>query len=171
MTPHLSFSGYSGTGKTTLLIKVVEELTKRSIKVSVLKHDGHKFQMDKEGKDTYRLKEAGAYSVSISNNSKYAMISDTDHRLSFYELMEILPKGIDIVLGEGFKDDVVPKILIHRKEISELDKNKVNLYGIERNIIAVATDSPEEFPKDIPIFNINDYLGVTDFITNYGKLK
>ena len=171
MIPHLTFAGYSGTGKTTLLIKVVEELSKRNIKISALKHDGHKFQMDKEGKDTYRLKEAGAFSVSISNDHKYAMISDADHRLNFYELMKILPEGIDLVLGEGFKDDIVPKILVHRAEIEEKDRNKSNLFSIEKNIIAVATDSPELFPKDFPVFNINDYLGISEFILKYAALK
>lgn len=120
--------------------------------------------MDKEGKDTYNMKKAGADCIAIASSSKYAVISDSSHRLTFYELMEKIPHGMDIIIGEGFKDEDIPKILVYRKEI-----NKPNLYNIEKNIIAAATDNFEEF-KDIKnVFHINDYEKICDFLINYMK--
>ena len=78
--------------------------------------------------------------------------------------MEKIPHGMDIIIGEGFKDEDIPKILVYRKEI-----NKPNLYNIEKNIIAVATNNFEEF-KDIKnVFHINDYEKIGDFLINYMK--
>ena len=110
------------------------------------------------------LKKAGADCIAIASSSKYAVISDSSHRLTFYELMEKIPHGMDIIIGEGFKDEDIPKILVYRKEI-----NKPNLYNIEKNIIAAATDNFEEF-KDIKnVFHINDYEKICDFLINYMK--
>lgn len=162
MIKKLTFAGYSGSGKTTLLVKVIEELSKRGIKVAAIKHDGHNFEMDKEGKDTYRLKQAGAQAVAISSKNKYALISDSDHRLTFDEITQLIPNNIDIIIGEGFKDENIQKILVHRKE-----NNKENLYNDEKNIIAVATNCPDEFKNVKNVFDINDYISITEFIINY----
>lgn len=162
MIKKFTFAGYSGSGKTTLLVKVIEELSKRGLKVAAVKHDGHNFEMDKEGKDTYRLKQAGAYSVAISSKNKYALISDSDHRLTFDEITKLIPEGTDIIIGEGFKDESIEKILVHRK-----DNNKENLYDNEKNIIAVATDCPDEFKNIKNVFDINDYMNIVEFIINY----
>ena len=164
MTPYITFAGYSGSGKTTLLLKVITYLKEKGYKIAALKHDGHDFEMDKEGKDTYNMKKAGADCIAIASSSKYAVISDSSHRLTFYELMEKIPHGMDIIIGEGFKDEDIPKILVYRKEI-----NKPNLYNIEKNIIAAATDNFEEF-KDIKnVFHIKDYEKICDFLINYMK--
>ncbi len=130
MTPYITFAGYSGSGKTTLLLKVITYLKEKGYKIAALKHDGHDFEMDKEGKDTYNMKKAGADCIAIASSSKYAVISDSSHRLTFYELMEKIPHGMDIIIGEGFKDEDIPKILVYRKEI-----NKPNLYNIEKNVL------------------------------------
>lgn len=162
MIKKLTFAGYSGSGKTTLLVKVIEELSKRGIKVAAIKHDGHNFEMDKEGKDTYRLKQAGAQAVAISSKNKYALISDSDHRLTFDEITQLIPNNIDLIIGEGFKDENIQKILVHRKE-----NNKENLYNDEKNIIAVATNCPDEFKNIKNVFDINDYISISEFIINY----
>ncbi len=166
MTPYITFAGYSGSGKTTLIIKVISYLKEKCFHVAALKHDGHDFQMDKEGKDTYKMKEAGADCIAISSSNKYALIASSDRRLTFLELMEKVPKGMDIIIGEGFKDEDIPKILVYRKSI-----NKPNLYNIEKNIIAVATDTFEEFQGVENIFHINDYEAVGEFLINYMKNK
>lgn len=159
MVPHFTFAGYSGSGKTTLAIQVIKILSNKGYKIASFKHDGHKFQMDKEGKDTYRLKEAGAKTVAISSMEKYAIISDSDHRLSFGELAKFVTDDIDIIIGEGFKEDVIPKIVVHRK-----DNLKPRACLDDRNVIAAVTDCPEDFPHIEHIFDINDINGVTDFI-------
>lgn len=161
MIPHVTFAGYSGSGKTTLTIKVIKYLSDRGYKVAAMKHDGHNFEMDKEGKDTFRMKQAGAVAVSIASSSKYALIADSSHRLSFSELMAIMPKDADIIIGEGFKDEDIPKILVHRRA-----NDKPNLYAKEKGIIAVATDIPEEFENAENIFDINDCEGIALFIEN-----
>lgn len=162
MTPYLTFAGYSGSGKTTLVIKVINYLKSKGYKIAALKHDGHSFEMDKEGKDTYRMKQAGANCVAIASNSKLAVISDTPKRFTFIELMKQIPVDVDIIIGEGFKEEDIPKILVHRKA-----NNKPNLYGEEKNIIAVATDELHEFANINNVFHIDDYEKIAEFITNY----
>lgn len=162
MTPYITFAGYSGSGKTTLVIKVISYLKNKGYKIAALKHDGHNFEMDKEGKDTYRMKEAGAECIAIASNNKFAIISNSDKRLTFHELMEKVPNGMDIIIGEGFKDENIPKILVHRK-----DNLKPNMYSDEKNIIAVATDDFKEFQNIENVFNINDYELISNFIIDY----
>lgn len=159
MTPYFTFAGFSGSGKTTLATKVIKYLSDKGYKIAALKHDGHKFQMDKEGKDTYRLKEAGAKCIAISSAEKYALISESGHRLSFKELMKILPEGIDIIIGEGFKDNEIPKIIVHRK-----DNGKERPCSEDSFVIAAATDEPEIFKDLEHIFDINDYEKIALFI-------
>ncbi len=161
MTPYFTFAGFSGSGKTTLAIKVIEVLSGRGYKIAALKHDGHKFEMDKEGKDTYRLKQAGAKSIGISSGNKYAMISDCDYRLSFKELMALMPQDLDIIIGEGFKEEDIPKIIVHRK-----DNGKEPARLGDKYVIAAATDEPEAITGLEHIFDINDVNKVADFIEN-----
>lgn len=164
MTPYLTFAGYSGSGKTTLVIKVISYIKSKGYKIAALKHDGHSFEMDKEGKDTYRMKQAGADCIAIASNSKLAVISDTPKRFNFHELMKQIPVDVDIIIGEGFKDEDIPKILVHRK-----GNNKPNLYNEERNIIAVATDDLKEFTNVCNVFHIDDYEKIAEYIINYIK--
>lgn len=164
MTPYITFAGYSGSGKTTLLTKVIKYLKDKEYKIAALKHDGHNFEMDKEGKDTYLMKTSGAECVAIASKNKFAIISDTDKRLSFHELMKQIPINVDIIIGEGFKDEDIPKILVHRK-----DNKKPNLYNDERNIIAVATDDFNEFNNVTNLFHINDYEKIAEFLIEYIK--
>ncbi len=166
MTPYITFAGYSGSGKTTLILKVIAYLKEKGFKIAALKHDGHDFEMDKEGKDTYCMKKAGADCIAISSQNKYAVIADSCYRLTFAELIQKIPNDMDIIIGEGFKDEDIPKILVYRKEI-----NKPNIYSIEKNIIAVATDNFEEFNNVSNTFHINDYEKIGDFIINYMQNK
>ncbi len=159
MTPYFTFAGFSGSGKTTLAIKVIAILSEKGYKVAALKHDGHKFEMDKEGKDTYRLKQAGAMSIGISSGNKYAMISDCDYRLSFKELMALMPNGLDIIVGEGFKEEDIPKIIVHRKD----NGREVARLG-DKFVIAAATDEPEAITDVEDIFNLDDAEAIADFI-------
>lgn len=159
MTPYFTFAGFSGSGKTTLAIKAIEYLSSKGYQVAALKHDGHKFQMDKEGKDTFRLKAAGAKCIAISSSEKYALISESDHRLSFKELMSVLPGGIDIIVGEGFKDNDIPKIIVHRK-----DNGKERPCENDAFVLAAATDEPEIFTDIKNVFDINDYEKIAQFI-------
>jgi len=161
MKPLVSFVGTSGCGKTTLIVKVIEELVERGYKVSTIKHDAHDFQMDKEGKDTWKHKNAGASSILISNSKKYAMICDNDEReKSIEELAAMLPDYTDIIIAEGFKQELQKKIEVFRSGFS------IKLQcGEDPNLIAIATDMPEnEQVKGFKLLSLNNHRDIVDFI-------
>jgi len=135
MIPVISIVGSSDCGKTTLLENLIQELSGRGYKVGTIKHDVHGFEVDKEGKDTYRHKKAGAHSVLISSPWKYALISDVDREKSLDEIISFMPLDLDIILTEGFKSSNKPKIEIFRKNHSTeiLCKNDPTLVAVATN--------------------------------------
>ncbi|PLX71442.1 MAG: molybdopterin-guanine dinucleotide biosynthesis protein B [Denitrovibrio sp.] len=160
MKPLVSFVGTSGCGKTTLIVKVISELKSRGYRVSTVKHDGHDFQMDKEGKDTWRHKNAGADAVIISNKRKFALVSDVDEEKSIFELIKYLPETTDIIIAEGFKQELQNKIEVFRSDFS------TNLQcSNDPNLIAVATDMPEnEQLHNLKTLDLNNANEIVDYI-------
>ncbi|MCF6264961.1 MAG: molybdopterin-guanine dinucleotide biosynthesis protein B [Desulfuromusa sp.] len=159
--PVVSIVAKSGTGKTTLLEKLIAELKKRGYKVGAVKHDAHSFSIDHEGKDSWRLTEAGADTMLITSPEKVAMVKRNPGAEPV--LMETIANfcgDLDIVLTEGFKRSSMPKIEVHRRERSE----KLLCRGDEYDptLVAVASDSP--LTLDIPIYDINDAGGLCDLI-------
>lgn len=159
--PVVSIVAKSGTGKTTLLEKLIAELKKRGYKVGAVKHDAHSFSIDHEGKDSWRLTEAGADTMLITSPEKVAMVKRNPG--SEPVLMETIGNycdDLDIVLTEGFKRSSMPKIEVHRHVRSE----KLLCRGDEHDptLIAVASDSP--LSLDVPIYDINDAGGLCDLI-------
>ncbi|AEE15267.1 molybdopterin-guanine dinucleotide biosynthesis protein B [Thermodesulfobium narugense DSM 14796] len=149
----ISFVGKSDSGKTTFLEKLVSELTKRGYKVGVLKHDVHGFEMDKEGKDTWRMAKAGAWSVGISHSERMAIIQRVSKELSLEEVAKFF-EGIDILFTEGYKREGKKKIEVRRKGIDPLCK--------PNEIVALVTD---DFTSDaVPQFPIDDPAPIADFI-------
>lgn len=160
MKPLISFVGTSGCGKTTLIVKVISELVSRGYKVSTIKHDAHDFQMDKEGKDTWRHKDAGASAIIISNKRKFALISDVEEEKSIFQLAEMLPENTDIIIAEGFKQELQNKIEVYRDGYSTKlqcrDDNK---------LLAIATDCPNDPEvKGFKLLNLNNTNEIVDFI-------
>ncbi|MGA1861561.1 molybdopterin-guanine dinucleotide biosynthesis protein B [Deferribacter thermophilus] len=164
MIPVISIVGSSDCGKTTLIEKLLKIFKSKNYKVATIKHDVHGFDIDKEGKDTYRHKQSGAYSVIISSPWQYAIISDVDHELSIDELIFKLDNDIDLILTEGFKSANKPKIEVFRKEHSQelLCKNNPTLIG-------VATDEPEnpELKNIKNIFDLNKPEEIADFLIEH----
>lgn len=162
MKPMVSFVGTSGCGKTTLIEKVIPLLTSRGFNVSTVKHDAHDFQMDKEGKDTWRHKKAGARAILISNKDKFAMICDTEKEKSIEELVAMLPDYTDIIVAEGFKKELQKKIEVFRKGYS----TKLQCAD-DPNLIAVATDMPDN-PQltGRKLLDLNNPEEITEFIIN-----
>lgn len=153
----ISIVGRSGTGKTTLLEKLVNELVKRGWRVGTIKHDVHGFTIDHEGKDSWRHKQAGAAITVISSPFGVAVMKDTDYDAEIDELITKYFEDVDIVLTEGYKRSKKPKIEVFRK-----DAYNDLLCSNEDNLVAIATDTRHEL--DVPQFDINDAKGIADLI-------
>jgi len=157
MIPIISIVGKSDSGKTTLIEKLVPELTRRGYRIATVKHDTHGFEVDREGKDSWRHKQAGAHTVVISSPNKVALIRDVEKDFTLEEIREKLIQDVDLILSEGYKKDVQPKIEIFRKE-----KHKELLCSKEDHLIAVVTNKP--FKIGVPCLGLDDTAGLADFI-------
>jgi molybdopterin-guanine dinucleotide biosynthesis protein MobB len=160
MVKAVSFVAKSGTGKTTLLEKVIVSLKARGYKVGVIKHDAHRFDIDHPGKDSHRLTAAGADTMLISSPEKLALVKRHREAPAIEELIETYFSDVDIVLTEGFKKSGMPKIEVNRQERSAtlLCRGEVT----DPTLIAVASDAPLEL--DVPVLGLNDPEAVADFI-------
>ncbi|GAD89309.1 MULTISPECIES: bifunctional molybdopterin-guanine dinucleotide biosynthesis adaptor protein MobB/molybdopterin molybdotransferase MoeA [Vibrio] len=166
-TPILGFAAFSGTGKTTLLEQIIPKLTQAGLKLGVLKHAHHNFDIDQQGKDSYRLRKAGATQMYISSRYRHAMISETpNEEATFEELLEQFDhKNLDMILIEGFKSQSFPKIELRRQAL-----DNPWMHPNDDNIIAVATDIDTEkelskgFNAALPQFDINDLDAIASFI-------
>ncbi len=157
MLPIVSIVGKSGSGKTTLIEKLIPELVRRGYRVATVKHDVHGFEVDREGKDSWRHKKAGAHTVVLSSPMKLALIKDVDHDADLTELRERYITDVDLILSEGFKKNKYPKIEVFRPEIHpDLLCTKGD------DLVAIATNRP--FALDIPCFDLDDAPGLVDLI-------
>jgi molybdopterin-guanine dinucleotide biosynthesis protein B len=155
--PIVSIVGKSDSGKTTLLEKLIPELKSRGYRVGTVKHDVHGFEMDREGKDTYRHFHCGADGVLISSPKKMALIRRVEHEASLDEFAERFYPDMDIVLTEGFKSGDKPKIEVFRSAVHEEP-----LCTPADNRVALASDVPLQV--DCPRFDINDVDAISNFI-------
>jgi len=165
----ISVVAKSGTGKTTLLEKLIAEMKRRGYRVGVIKHDAHRFEIDYAGKDSWRLTQAGADTMMISSEAKLAMVklNNVSGEPSVYELLDEYFNDVDIVLTEGFKKNTLPKIEVHRKERSTSLLCRGEEY--DETLIAVASDKKIEV--DVPVYDINDFVGICDLIAAKYILK
>lgn len=160
--PVVSIVAKSGTGKTTLLEKLIAELKGRGYRLAAVKHDAHSFEIDHEGKDSWRLTQAGADTTIITSPAKVAVMKKNrpNQEPTLFETIATYCGDVDLVLTEGFKKSSMPKIEVHRRERSA----SLLCRGEERDesLIAVASDEPLEL--DVPVYDINDAKGLSDFI-------
>ena len=156
----VAFVSKSGTGKTTLLEIVISRLKERGYRVGVIKHDAHRFDIDRPGKDSYRLTAAGADTMVVSSPEKLALVKQHAASPPVEDLLSDFFTNMDIVLVEGFKSSSLPKIEVHRRERS------ANLLcrGKEHDPMLLAVASDEPLDLDVPHLDINDADGITDFI-------
>jgi len=153
--PIVTFVGKSNAGKTTYLEKLIKELKSRNIKVGTIKHDVHGFDIDKPGKDTWRHAQAGADAVIISSQSKIAVIKKMEYEMSLDQAAEFI-SDMDIILTEGFKRSAKPKIEIYRKAHS------TELLCNPDELIALVSDA--EWNLDVPVFDLDDAIGVANLL-------
>jgi len=162
--PVLGFAAFSGTGKTTLLEKLIPLLTAQNIRVGMVKHAHHNFDIDTPGKDSYRLRKAGAGQMLIASSQRQALMTEntTGQEPRLDELITRLDlDNIDLVLVEGFKHVPFPKIELHRQALG-----KTRLYPEDPDIIAVASDHRADC-GDLPSLDINDTAAIAAFIVTW----
>ncbi len=160
--PLLGFAAYSGTGKTTLLEALIPKLTAAGLRLGVLKHAHHNFDVDVPGKDSYRLRKAGASQMLIASRNRHVLMTETpDAEAEFnYLLSRFDSEKLDVILVEGCKNIAFPKIELHRKEL-----DKPWLYSNDSNIIAIAAD--EVVNTSLPQLDINNLDSIAQFVIDY----
>ena len=157
----IGFSGYSGSGKTTLVEQLIVQLRQRGLRVSVVKHAHHGFDIDHPGKDSWRHREAGAFEVVVASNRRLAKIREYDAVAAptVHELIAEL-SGCDWVLVEGFK-----RAELHKIEVWRAATGKPVQYPNDPFIVAVCTDrTPLPVPTDLPVLDLNDASAVANFL-------
>lgn len=159
MIPIICIVGTSNVGKTTFIEKLLPELTRRGYKVGTVKHDVHGFEMDREGKDTWRHRQAGAQTIAISSPVQMALIRRTSDEMPLEELVSRLFWAEDLVLAEGFKRLHFPKIEVFRSE-----KSEEPLCGPGDNLMALVSDDTIIAPGGAPRFGADDAVLVADLI-------
>ncbi len=160
--PVVGFAAYSGTGKTTLLIRLLRLFTARSLRVGVVKHAHHTFEIDYPGKDSYELRQAGASQVLVGSRQRWALMAEmpepVDSALA-YHLDHLDRTALDLVLVEGFKPESIPKIELHRPSLG----NPL-IYLDDPDVIALATDTPLAKAPPLPLLDLNDAEEIAAFI-------
>lgn len=157
--PIISIVGKSDSGKTTLVEKLIPELMKRGYRVATIKHNKHGFDIDHEGKDSWRHKKAGACTTVIACPTRVALIEDIERDYTLGEIRDTYIKNADVILAEGYKGNPFPKIEVHREELK-----RELLCGKEDNLLAVASDARLDI--GVPCLDINDIKGMADLIVN-----
>ncbi|WP_238883780.1 molybdopterin-guanine dinucleotide biosynthesis protein B [Clostridium sp. YIM B02551] len=163
MIPVVSIVGYSNSGKTTLIEKIIPLLKDKGYKIGTIKHDAHEFEIDHQGKDTWRMRRAGADVVTISSEIQMAMIKTVYAEENIDEIVKQLFKDVHLVITEGYKASNKPKIEIIRFK-NPLIMPENNLIGIVDNTsVGEVITLPKEY-KNINKFKIDDVNSIADFI-------
>jgi molybdopterin-guanine dinucleotide biosynthesis protein B len=163
--PVLGFAAASGTGKTTLLTQLIPILRQRGYRIGLIKHSHHSFDIDKPGKDSFRLREAGASPVMLISSKRRAIITEFEpcreptllEQLVFFE-----PYHLDLILVEGFKNEPLPKMELHRRALC----NPL-LYPNDENIIALASDCELTVPESMQLLDLNQPEAIARFVIQH----
>ena len=161
--PIVCFIGRSNSGKTTLVERVIPELVRAGYRVATVKHAGHGFDLDTEGKDSWRHKRAGASSVVVVSKGSLAMFTDVSEQLKVEEIRDrFLDDTYDLIIAEGWKSEGYPKIVVIREEVGEIP---FSLDGL----LAVVSDKP--MAVDVPVLELDDIAGVAALIIKHIPLR
>ena len=168
--PVLGFAAYSGTGKTTLLVNLIPLLKQHGLEVGVIKHAHHTFEIDQVGKDSYKIRKAGASQMLIGSKERWALMveqKETEQTMRLQEYISHLDQTkLDIILVEGFKPESIPKIELYRSSLG----NPL-LCRSDESVIAIATDTEISEELDLPILDLNNYATIVQFIIKTFRLK
>lgn len=162
--PALGVAGWSGAGKTTLLAAVIPALTRAGLRVALIKHAHHGFDVDRPGKDSYRLREAGARDVLITSSRRHVRIVERDQPrdpVLAEELDRVDRHACDLVLVEGFRSAPIPKLEVYRATLEQ-----PALHPEDDHVLAVVTDRPERVTA-ATVLPLDEPAAVADFIRNW----
>jgi len=160
--PVLGFAAYSGTGKTSLLSRLIPILKENGLRVGIIKYSHHDVEIDKPGKDSHQLRIAGATPVMLVSPYRRAIISEfqPQREIKLLEQLALFPvEEVDLILVEGFRDEAFSKIELHRPMLG-----KPLLYPDDEHIIALASDQALATPDYLPCLDLNDPLAIAKFI-------
>ena len=146
----------SNVGKTFVMEGIIKELKRRGLSIATIKHDVHGFDIDKEGKDTYKHREAGAETVIISSPKRFALIKEVKEEIPLEQIIN-LAMDKDVILVEGYKKSALRKIEVYRKGYSD------RIISQKENLIAIASDEDLDF-EDILVVKIDDFKKIVDLI-------
>lgn len=158
------FAGWSGSGKTTLIEQVIPRFVKRGLRVSLIKHAHHTFDVDHPGKDSYRHRHAGASEILVTSSRRWVLMHELRGAAepSFEEQLQHL-SPCDVLLVEGFKHAPIPKLEVWRSVTGE-----PLLHPNDPHIVAVASDAKIE--TKLPLLDLNDHDGIAAFILEHLRL-
>lgn len=161
--PIVCFVGKSNSGKTTFIERVIPELVRAGYKVATVKHAGHGFDLDTEGKDSWRHKQAGASSVVILSKGSMAMFADVSDQMKVEDVRDrFLDGSYDLIIAEGWKHEGYPKIVIIREQVGEIPISPEGL-------LAVVSDKPIDL--NVPRFDLDDVSAVATLIMRHFPLR
>ncbi len=164
-TPVLGFGAYSGTGKTTLLTRLLPVLRERGLRVGLVKHAHHRFEIDHDGKDSFKLRKAGATPVLVASKERWAIIHENENNAE-PDLGELIDRvddlGVDLILVEGFKHEAMPKVELTRPSLG-----RPLIFPEDHNVIAVACDDKLGESCALPILDLNNIDEIADFVIAY----
>ncbi|OSN11134.1 molybdopterin-guanine dinucleotide biosynthesis protein MobB [Lonsdalea iberica] len=161
--PLLAIAAYSGTGKTTLLTQLIPFLKASGIRVGMIKHTHHEMDIDTPGKDSYRLRKAGAEQTLVASDNRWALMTETPDQ-SNPELAWLASRmdhtKLDLVLVEGFRHEKIPKIVLYRQETGHEIATL-----IDDDTLAIASDVPLNTPT--PQLDLNHPPAIAAFICHW----
>jgi molybdopterin-guanine dinucleotide biosynthesis protein len=164
--PLIGFAAFSGTGKTTLLRQLIPMLKMKGLKVGVIKHAHHNFDIDVPGKDSYEIRKAGAQQVLVASSRLMALMEVQSDELVDPRLSTLISRldcnKLDLILVEGFKHEAMPKIELYRADLE-----KPFLYPSDQNIVAIASDQPVDLERDIEQLDINNVDAIASYLIHF----
>lgn len=163
--PVLGIAAWSGTGKTTLLKQVLPLLREQGLRIGMLKHAHHDFDIDHPGKDSYELRKTGAEQMLVASSRRWALMVEApvSGDVSLWDMLaQLRRETLDVILVEGFKHERFPKLELHRAALG-----KPLLFPQDDAIIAVASDAPVD--TALPQLNINDAAAIAAFILDFTR--
>ncbi|MEB7545236.1 molybdopterin-guanine dinucleotide biosynthesis protein MobB [Enterobacter huaxiensis] len=167
MIPVLAIAAWSGTGKTTLLKKLIPALCAKGKRPGLIKHTHHSMDVDKPGKDSFELRKAGAAQTMVASRQRWALMTETPDEAPLdltYLVSRMDHSTLDLVLVEGFKHEEVAKILLFRSDAG----HEVHELTLDEHVIAVASDVA--LSLEVPVLDLNDVDGIAEFIVGWSAV-